>query len=430
MSARCVQYEGALVEIDCSVLGVYRGVIEKIDERDQSVAIRNPSKDGKRLVHSEVVIAAADIANIRFVNKLSGSPVLKERNSPNCGGRSPLKTPRLDKEGQRVQRQRTTSNSLSTLRARRDKECFGEASDDASLQEDFDFEKNLELFNKEEVFAEIDRAHAGESVIRLADCNIRKEKKYRHDENVIANADKVVGRDDQKRQNTVLFSVDGSGSKVPAVARSTRDAILTEATRRGLSNDCLREATARNICSLILQQNNRNTVVFVVSPEKVSGPLNISLCGITAARQLAGGKVPNLYVMTTRSVTAEDAAFRTELELAELAGVHVIDASRPPNASVDIVVGCSLHPYLDQCGKRASTTVLLIDPPFYSPNLANIVLFPLLPLHSSVPIENDSKCKMYIGDLAVPAKLYKSKAELDAEGLYPQDGFVARIKRA
>lgn len=75
----------------------------------------------------------------------------------------------------------------------------------------------------------------------------------------------------------VLVNSDGSGSKVPAVARSTRDAILSEATRRGLSTDCLREATARNICSLILQQNNRHTVVFVVSPEKVSGPLNISL---------------------------------------------------------------------------------------------------------------------------------------------------------
>lgn len=134
--------------------------------------------------------------------------------------------------------------------------------------------------------------------------------------------------------------------------------------------------------------------------------------------------------MTTRSVTAEDAAFRTELELAELAGVQVVDASHPPTSAVDIVVGCSLHPYLDQCGKRAWTTVLLVDPPFYSPNLANIVLFPLLPLLSSVPTEKDAKCKMYIGDLAVPAKLYKSKAEVDAEGLYPQDGFIARIKRA
>lgn len=57
MSGDCVQYEGALVEIDCSVLGIYRGVIDRIDERDQSVAIRNPSKDGKKLVHPEVVIA-------------------------------------------------------------------------------------------------------------------------------------------------------------------------------------------------------------------------------------------------------------------------------------------------------------------------------------------------------------------------------------
>jgi len=425
------QFEGALVEIDCSVLGVYRGVIESVNESDQSVAISKASKDGKKLVYPDVVIAAADIANIRFLDK-STSPVLKERNSSNGtnGTRSPLKANRgsndKDSNGKdhQQQRTRTTSNSLSTSRARRDKECFGVASDEATLYEDFDFEKNLELFNKAKVFAEINRATKGENVVRLADCNIRKDKKYRHDENVLSNLDKVVSREEKR---SIWFTVVPSAIKIPAVTRPTRDLILHEATKLGISVDSLREAMARDICSVILQQNNRSSVVFVVSPEKVSGSLNVSLCGITAARQLAG-KVKNLYVLCNRAVTDGDGAFLSELELCRLAGVRVVD-SMSAATRADIVVGCTLHPYLDQCGQLPSTTVLLVDPPFYSANLADMVLFPLLPLQSSVPLENDVKCRLYIGDLGVPAKLF-DRVDVNAEGLYPQDGFVARIKRA
>lgn len=144
---------------------------------------------------------AADIADIRFLNKLSVSPILKERNQSN-GSRTPPKTPKLDKDSQKP-RTRTFSSSLSTSRAHRDKECFGIDSDQVSLQEDFDFEKNLELFNKEKVFAEINKS-CDPNVVRLADCNIRKEKKYRHDENVLTNSDKIVQREEKR---SVMFSV-------------------------------------------------------------------------------------------------------------------------------------------------------------------------------------------------------------------------------
>ena len=134
--------------------------------------------------------------------------------------------------------------------------------------------------------------------------------------------------------------------------------------------------------------------------------------------------------MTNRVVRDDDVVFRSEVELCEMAGVKIIvDGSKMSDIPVDLVVGCTLHPYLDQCAKWPSTSVFLVDPPFYSANLANFVLFPLLPLISSVPPQNDAKCKLYIGDLGIPAKLYE-KVDVTANGLYPQDGFVARIKRA
>lgn len=419
------QYVGSLVEIDCSVLGVYLGVIEGINVHDQSVEIRNASKNGKKLVFSDVTIAAEDIVNIKFVNKVLGTvPPNEARHSPN-GVRSPAKT-RLETR----QRSRTFSNALSTARAQRDIECFAVETRDPQLLEDFDFEKNLGLFNKTKVFEEIDRAQRGDNPVRLVDCNLKKSStsaaKYRHDENILDNVDKVISRETERK--AALFSVVPSGCDVTAVARSTRDQVMSEAIKLGLSADSQREAMARNVCGIILQQNNRNTVAFLVSPERGSGPISSSLCGLSAARQLSG-KVPRIIIMTTRAVTDADVAFNSELQLCKMAGLHVIVANSTSSTPVDIVIGCTLHPFLDQCAKKASTTVLLVDPPFYSPNLANIVLFPILPLLSSIPTEADSKCKMYIGDLGIPVAVYgKCGLNVNRE-VYHGEGFVARINR-
>lgn len=51
------QYKGTLVEIDCSVLGVYQGIIQSVNEDDQSVSISRASKNGKKLLYPDVVIA-------------------------------------------------------------------------------------------------------------------------------------------------------------------------------------------------------------------------------------------------------------------------------------------------------------------------------------------------------------------------------------
>lgn len=67
----------------------------------------------------------------------------------------------------------------------RDEACFNVAVDSEVLDIDFDFEKNLALFDKRAVFDEINALSKSDH-IRLVDCNRRGETKYRHDENVLA----------------------------------------------------------------------------------------------------------------------------------------------------------------------------------------------------------------------------------------------------
>lgn len=54
------------------------------------------------------------------------------------------------------------------------------------LDTDFDFEKNLALFDKQKVFDEIN-ALSKSDYVKLVDCNKRgNSAKYRHDENVLS----------------------------------------------------------------------------------------------------------------------------------------------------------------------------------------------------------------------------------------------------
>lgn len=68
----------------------------------------------------------------------------------------------------------------------RDDACFNAPVDSDLLDTEFDFEKNLALFDKQKIFDEIDALSKSDHV-KLVDCNKRgSSAKYRHDENVLS----------------------------------------------------------------------------------------------------------------------------------------------------------------------------------------------------------------------------------------------------
>ena len=81
---------------------------------------------------------------------------------------------------------RQTPNRRNRDQAK-DDDCFFSTQDE-DIHEDFDFEKNLALFDKRLVLQEIqdDVMSNQPDLVRLVDCNKRKtEPKYRNDENVL-----------------------------------------------------------------------------------------------------------------------------------------------------------------------------------------------------------------------------------------------------
>ena len=119
--------------------------------------------------------------------------------------------------------------------------------DASKMSEEFDFEKNLALFNKRLVFQEIEKNQP--DVVRLVDCNLRQkntgtpqqhvpEPKYRNDQNVLATIPA------QFRQITLSkgassgnlegeYSTD-SGLVVPGIAPKFRDRLMLAAEARYL----------------------------------------------------------------------------------------------------------------------------------------------------------------------------------------------------
>ena len=71
---------------------------------------------------------------------------------------------------------RSTPSNLASKRQQqhqRDKDCFGSGIDASKMTEEFDFEKNLALFDKRLVFQEIEKNQP--DVVRLVDCNLRQK---------------------------------------------------------------------------------------------------------------------------------------------------------------------------------------------------------------------------------------------------------------
>jgi len=116
-------------------------------------------------------------------------------------------------------------------------QTFGSEADDPLLHEDFDFEGNLALFDKQAIWDDIESTHQKPDVVRHA-VHVHKqqhqEKKYRHDENILAS------KPLQLRQIESIFDgskdfVTDDGLIIPTIPAYVRNRIELSAEKAGLS---------------------------------------------------------------------------------------------------------------------------------------------------------------------------------------------------
>lgn len=129
------------------------------------------------------------------------------------------------------------------------KNTFSAPTDDPQMGEEFDFEKNLALFDKKAIWNEIDAEQKPDGAKAAA---IAKSKNYRHDENILDS--KPVG----SRQIKIKYQcseeyVTDDGILIPSVTSEQRSRILLQAEQVGLAWERQCDMLSRGTVEMALQ---------------------------------------------------------------------------------------------------------------------------------------------------------------------------------
>nr|XP_005163111.1 enhancer of mRNA-decapping protein 3 isoform X2 [Danio rerio] len=384
-----LDWVGNLVSIHCGpTLGVYQGEISSVDQTSQTISLRNPFHNGVKCTVPEVTFSAMDIKDLKILEISKNSIEVSKQNGPESssitlmphvgrkdkggggGGGAPVNSapvmvpnkaePRLQEGG--VSPVPHYSKRSSSCRGpnqatpkknglkngghmkNKDDECFGDGMDDV-LDEDFDFEGNLALFDKAAVFSQIESSERrGNGARSRGTPGEQTPSRYRHDENILE-AKPVVYRQITVPQNgSKEYSTD-SGLVVPSISFELHKRLLAAAESHGLSLERRLEMTgvcASQMALTLLGGPNRLTPKNVHQRPTVAllcGPHVQGAQGISCGRHLANHEVevvlflPN-FVKMLEAITSELALF------GKTGGRLVSNVKDLPETPVDLVINC------------------------------------------------------------------------------------------
>ncbi|KAJ9591849.1 hypothetical protein L9F63_001666 [Diploptera punctata] len=439
------RFVGFSVTISCrDGKGSYQGQICSVDPLDQTICLKKAFKNGVPVEEQQVILNGCDITNLSIIETPSDSHVTSPSSStvavtkpvPKRAGRSVSESlasnrgsqlsssPRKPSEdfGIRipnvcdVNRTPSKKDRLRQKWNEKDEACFGTPIDDNILEQDFDFEKNLALFNKQAVFEEINAQRP--DLVRHADPN-RRSQIYRHDENVIESSPAIY------RQMTVPAPgmkeyVTDDGLVIPSITPDLRHQLLSVAERLGLTEERQAELMGRAATEMALQLLGG---AHRLNPHNVhQWPTVVALCGshrqgaiaVNTARQLATHGVR--IVVFLLDPTHLPSQLARELALFKYTNNKIITTVQElPTIAVDLIIVAladELGNQLLQSRYRVAADwanenrapVLALDPPSAgTPGVeTKFSLIPVLPLAHS--LENG---KLYLCNLAFPQQVFK-----------------------
>jgi len=310
----------------------------------------------------------------------------------------------------------------------RDEDCFGQGGSALNeeekrlIEEDFDFEKNLAMFDKDFVMKEIDAELANKpDIVRLVHCNRRQpEPKYRNDENVL-NTVAAEYRQITTGEEECGHFVTDMGLVVPCVSLVLRERLQAVIVNHGLGLDRQAEVMGRAATELAIQllggQHRLTPTNMHQVPTAVflCGTSQVGTFGISAARHLAGHGVKTQVYLPEAAHYPH--VLEAELRLYRLTGGKVVTRGKDlPKGSVDLIVTAMedqemwsqercqpWHRSATAWAEACRAPVLAIDPPPHPPALeVKMTLVGCLPLHH--PPEAG---KLYLANLGIPKNIYK-----------------------
>lgn len=296
----------------------------------------------------------------------------------------------------------------------RDEACFGSPANNG-FDQDFDFEKNLALFDKQAVYDEI--AVQRPDLVQPAG-DQRRQQNYRHDQNILVN---------NRRIPTIIVPtpaaseyVTDEGLVIPSVRPDLLRSLHQKAHDFGFTFDRQSEVFARCATEMSLQLlggahrlNPSNahqwpTVVVMV------GPHSQGTAGVMCARQLESQGISTVTLVVNE--TSAPAPMKRELNIYKCSGGPVVSSIEQLPETADLVImALAGHLQADvansleygRAGSWASNkraSVLALDPPpVGTPGIiTKFALAPTLPL--TYTAQNG---KIYLCNLGIPCVVFK-----------------------
>uniref|UniRef100_A0A1Q3F2K3 Enhancer of mRNA-decapping protein 3 n=1 Tax=Culex tarsalis TaxID=7177 RepID=A0A1Q3F2K3_CULTA len=292
--------------------------------------------------------------------------------------------------------------------------AFGTPVDDPMMDEDFDFEKNLALFDKQAIWDEIDAIQSKPDLLRQTVSSAKK--KYRHDENVLA-SEPTQYRQIELEGSSVLNQeyVTDEGLVIPSIPRSTRNLVQQLAENHGLGADRQNDLLARGAAEIALQllggsrrltPNNQHQwpKIAVVCDEPYNA--RISEIGIATGRMLA---CHGLKVVVYVSCSSKSTRVSHELELYAATGnLFTINVNALPSSDL-VIAAIKSRRLADPLRKwilENRAPVLAIDPPAGGLEAvpAKCSLLPVLPPNDLGP--EAATGRLYLANLGIPDKFF------------------------
>ncbi|XP_017758668.1 PREDICTED: enhancer of mRNA-decapping protein 3 [Eufriesea mexicana] len=285
----------------------------------------------------------------------------------------------------------------------RNEDTFG-TSIEQSLNQDFDFEKNLALFDKEAVWQKIDSVKSKKQKQGL-------NKSYRPDENIIVSEPTVFRQIMVPCAGGIEYVTD-NGLIIPSITLNLHRQLIGAADRLGISWERRVELLGRAGTEIILQllggshrlnPNNAHQWPTVIA---LCGPHRSGAAGVNCARQLSSYGIKTIVFVEN----SEDVFLLQELSLYKLTGNKVETKLKNLPSVVDLI----LVALCDENSPRMITPIakwansnrapiLAIDPPATgTPGiLSKYSLLGGLPLSHSM-----DNGKLYLCNLALPNEVY------------------------
>ncbi|KAM7355309.1 enhancer of mRNA-decapping protein 3 [Cochliomyia hominivorax] len=314
--------------------------------------------------------------------------------------------------GGNVGRSKQRNKQLRRENSVKHNQTFGTSVDDPLLHEDFDFEGNLALFDKQAIW---DSLEAGKKpdVVQHA-VSAQQQKKYRHDENVI------VSEPAEMRQIESLFEgsedfVTDEGLIIPTVPMFVRLKIETCAQKCGLSLQRQLDMLARGATDLAilllggarrLNPNNRHQWPTIAIICEKSDHFRSSNVGASTGRQLAShGLKVLLYLEEDPNIEQKS----IEISLFKATGNTVVYSANALPTPDLVILSTNTSNLSNDVKKWLSenrASILAIDPPTTGiPDVSiKYSILPILPLNG---ISSNNCGKLYLCNLGIPDKYYR-----------------------